>query len=154
MRTKHTLILLAALGAWTAWSPAGRAQDGLPSETTQYKFLPRLSFLHVSGGESPIFPLFNVVGTYDFTTTVAPMDVHPPVIIGDFENVQAGAQILFQNFAIPLDKALNLSGLTGTTRMTGTIKVFQFTGKTDDSSVELWAATLGRGCTCAGKRRR
>jgi hypothetical protein len=138
------MLVLVFAGALASLATISAAQDSLPSTTTHYKFLPRLSFLHVSGGESPILPLFNVVGTFDFTTTLSPTDVFPPIIIGDFHNVQAGAQILFQNFAINLDEAINLSGLTGISRQTGPMKVFRFTGETEDGSdVALWAATLG-----------
>jgi hypothetical protein len=131
-------------GALAALSSGAGAQDFFPSLTRHYKFLPRLSVLNQQGGFAGFDVDCNVVGTFDFITTPSPLAVFPPIIIGDFDNVDAAGVRGFQNYAIKLDDAINLSGLKGSSRIGGPTTVFHFTGKTqDESSVDLWAATRG-----------
>jgi len=144
MRTRFSALVLLCVSVLATQANSAGAQDFFPSHTRHYKFLPRLSTLNQSGGFAGVNIDYNVVGTYDFITTPSPLAVYPPIIIGDFDNVVAAGVRGFQNFALKLDAAINLSGLHGSSQFNGPTNVFRFRGETGDGSkVELWAATRG-----------
>jgi hypothetical protein len=144
MRLRSAAGFLAAACLSALLAGGAHAQLGPSLTTTHYRFVPRASVLHQSQGFAGVDIDYNVVGTFDFIVTPSLLAVYPPVLGGDFDNVVAAGVRGFQNYALKLDNAINLSGLQGGTGIRGPINVFQFRGKTGDgSSVELWAAKRG-----------
>jgi MYXO-CTERM domain-containing protein len=147
------------LGICASLTGQAAAQDDhggfFPPITRHYGFLPRLSVLTKTGGIAGMHERYHVRGTYDFTRTMSPLAVFPPVFIGDFENVRAvGFQPLDPDDKVDVDLAFNLTGLEGHTPLGGPPNVFHFRGTTaDDSHVRLWAAQIGPWMLLRGETR-
>jgi len=138
MTLRKRTLWLAAVSAFALGSYGGAAFGQLADGFQHYRFLPRLSPLHETGGFPAQDNLFHIRGTFDLHLTPSPLAVFPT-----FENVDAWGIHPHQDRVIDVDKALNLSGLRGSEllRHRG---VFRFRGtKEDDSPVELHARILG-----------
>jgi MYXO-CTERM domain-containing protein len=143
IRRIRAALLLSACVLVSFTSVAG-AQDFFPPHTKHYRFLPGRSVLLKTGGFAGVEQRFSVYGTFDFTKTLSPLAVYPPIIIGDFDNVDAWGVHPILDIVEDVDAAFNLSGLEGSTQINGPRNVFRFRGETDDgSSVHLWATTVG-----------
>jgi len=143
MSLRKRTLWLAAVSAFALGSYGGAAFGQLADGLQHYRFLPRLSLLHETGGFPEQDNLYHIRGTFDLHLTPSPLLVFPPVHLATFENVDAWGVHPHQDRVIDVDKALNLSGLHGAEllRHRG---VFRFRGtKEDDSPVELHARILG-----------
>ncbi len=148
-----SLGLLASLALVTFCLQAVVAQP--PDILRSYRFIPRLSTLHQTGGFAGFDRRLPIHGTYDFITGFRGGDGPIPTLdpYAQFANVEAkaghpaSASILP---AIDIDEVLNLSGLDGKPIHHGPhgLTVYKFSG--DDGSgefaaeVNLHVATLGR----------
>jgi hypothetical protein len=136
--------LAAALWALVALTALpGQAS---PLDTVKsYRFLPSQSVLTETGGIYPRHIDYRVYGPFDFATHWPLGDVIVPGKTADFENVRAWASHPILAYVLPLDRVLNLSGLTGHQLPVASLfDVYQFKGTTQDgSSVNLYASVIG-----------
>jgi hypothetical protein len=139
----RSAIVFAVAACATVCAGGARAQ--LIDTTDHYRFLPRASVINQQGGFAGVDIDWRVVGTFDFNISPSPLAVFPPIHIGTFRNVDAHGIRNDRNFAVDVNRALNLEGLAGwELRTPGPTTLFRFRGKTGDgSSVELHAALLG-----------
>jgi hypothetical protein len=138
-------FLVWLVAASVGLSPSvARAQVELRPERTNYRFLPRHSVLHESGGFYPREVDFRVYGTFDLVTEPGPTDVWPPVYVAKFDDVDAWASHPVLAYVLPLNEVLNLEGLYGyQLPVAAPFDVFKFEGTTQDgSSVELYASII------------
>jgi hypothetical protein len=121
------------------------AQVELRPERTSYRFLPRYSVLHESGGIYPREVDFRVIGTFDLVTEPGPTDVWPPVYVAKFDDVEAWASHPILAYVLPLNQVLNLEGLHGyQLPVEAPFDLFKFEGTTQDgSAVDLYASIQG-----------
>jgi hypothetical protein len=121
------------------------AQVELKLGRSSYRFLPRYSVLHESGGIYPREVDFRVFGTYDFVIEPSPLDVWPPIYDASFDEVEAWGSHPILAYVLPLNQVLNLEGLKGQQLpVAAPFDVFRFEGTTQDgSSVELFASIIG-----------
>ena len=141
-------ISLVALGLQSALAQP-------PDLLRSYRFVPRLSTLHQTGGFAGFDIRLPIFGTYDFITGYRGGDGPLPVLhpYALFDNVEATGGHPASASILPaedLDDVLTLSGLDGKPIHHGPqgLTVYRFTG--DDGSgdfaakVNLHVATLGR----------
>jgi hypothetical protein len=135
-------LSLALLGIAPSVSTA---QDELRPGQSNYRFLPRFSVLHESGGFYPREVDFRVYGTFDFVIEPTPLDVWPPIFPARFDDVDAWGSHPVLAYVLPLNQVLNLEELRGwQLPVAAPFDVFRFEGKTQDgSSVELYASIIG-----------
>jgi hypothetical protein len=147
MKRYFSILLIASFCiALAGVAPSvATAQVELKPGRTSYRFLPRYSVLHESGGIYPREVDFRVFGTYDFVIEPSPLDVWPPIYDARFDEVEAWGSHPILAYVLPLNKVLNLEGLKGQQLpVAAPFDVFRFEGTTQDgSSVELFASIIG-----------
>lgn len=138
-------LVLAEIGS----KARAQADDSLNS----YRFVPRLSTLHQTGGFAGFDVRYIVRGTYDFVQE----DIEPWLSRVKFADVDAWASSIEPGptpaYVLSLDETLNMSGLVGRQLpVAAPFDVFSFEGKTGDgSAVRLLAAKLGPWMTLRGE---
>ena len=154
MFLRRSILCVAAACALGSYGQTAFGQ--LVGRDIPYRFLPRPSVLHETGGFPGFDNIYHIRGTFDFHLEPSPLLVFPPVHTARFENVDAWGVHPRQDRVVDIDMALNLSGLRGGELLRGHERgVFRFQGKTDDgSSVNLQARMDGpwlylRGATTA-----
>ncbi len=135
-----TLVAAAAVSA-----PAAFAQWGEPT-VDSYRFLPRVSVLHETGGFAGVDQRYRVMGTFDFRIEQSPLTVFPPVFNAFFENVDAWAPHPMLAYVLDVEQTFNLEELVGGQRLDRPRRpnLFHFEGEREDGSiVDLHVLKLG-----------
>jgi hypothetical protein len=119
------------------------AQD--PAEILDhYRLLPRFSTLRQTGGFAGVNWLYRLTGEYDLRHGMRPNQM------AAFENAEFSGELISNRLPAPdeidVDEILNLEGLKGMALpVAAPFDVYRFRGSlADESSVELFAAVLGR----------
>jgi len=114
-------------------------------DTKSYRFIPRLSTLHQTGGFAGFDTEFTVMGTYDFV--VEPAATQTSARQARFTNVDAWASHPFLAYVLLLDDTLNLSRLAGRQVLSDFpgLSLFEFRGEDHQGApLALHVATLNR----------
>jgi hypothetical protein len=138
-------LLLAWLCVVLCSFAAERAAAQDPAEILQhYRLVPRLSRLHKTGGFAGVNERYRLIGEFDLSRSTG------PPANASFENAEIWGSLISDEptpaVVIDVDEILNLEGLRGTQLpVAAPFDVYRFEGELgDDSSVELFAALLGR----------
>ena len=140
------VFLAFILGGCVAWQPAA-AQP--PDLLKTYRFLPRMSTLHQTGGFAGFDIEFPVLGTFDFVTGYSSAGFPLPTLerYASFTNVDAWAPHPVLDYVLLIDQTLNLSELEGAPVYSDPegLEVFRFRGREEQGEpFALDVATVGR----------
>jgi hypothetical protein len=135
-----------AVALAVALASTAPARGQWESTVDTYRFLPRVSVLHQTGGIAGVDQRFRVRGTFDFRIEQSPLAVFPPLFNAFFENVDAWASHPVLDYVLDVEETFNLEDLVGGQRLDRPRRpnLFHFEGEIEDgSSVDLHVLTLG-----------
>jgi hypothetical protein len=142
-RFARRLFVVVAAAAVSAPAAFAQLDEG---KVDSYRFLPRVSVMHQTGGIAGVDQRFHVRGTFDFRIAPSPLAVFPPLYNAFFESVDAWGSHPMLAFVLDVEETFNLEELVGGQRLDRPRRpnLFHFEGEREDgSTVDLHVLKLG-----------